>query len=148
MPRWFYATLAMRAFAVAAATQAAEPVAPGPGDPDTEWIYSCASSRCGFSCPTGAGGARPATGQATTATRREIGTTGGMMSAMHVTKLTIHLRRVLLGNQQAQALFYEYSTMEAPTGSGFAINTGLGTLSCQVSGMKLEYSGPPKSQGH
>jgi len=148
MPRWFYATLAISAFAVAAATQAAEPVAPGPGDPDTEWIYSCASSRCGFSCPTGAGGATAATGQATSATRREMGRTGGMMSAMHVTKLTIHLRRVLLGNQQAQTLFYEYSTMAVPSGSGFAINTGLGTLSCQVSGMTLDYFGPPKSQGH
>jgi hypothetical protein len=147
MPRWFYATLAISAFAVAAATQAAEPVSPGPGDPDIEWIYSCASSRCGFSCPTGAGGATAATGQATTATRREMGTTGGMMSAMHVTKLTIHLRRLQIDNKRAQAIFYDYSTIEVPSGSGFAINAGLGALSCQVNGMTLDYFGPSTSHG-
>jgi hypothetical protein len=77
-----------------------------------------------------------------------MGTTGGTMAATHVTKLTIQLRRLLLGNEQAQAMFYDYSTMEVPSGSGFAINSGLGMLSCQVNGMTLDYFGPPKSQAH
>jgi hypothetical protein len=74
-------------------------------------------------------------------------TTGGGMAASHVTRLTIHLHRLQIGNENAQAIFYEYSTTEAPSGSGFAINTGLGTLSCQVNGMTLDYFGSPKSRG-
>ena len=64
----------------------------------------------------------------------------------HFTKLTIQLRRLEVGNEAPLALFYDYSTMEVPYGNGFSINSGLGTLSCQVSGMKLDYFGPPKSQ--
>ena len=60
----------------------------------------------------------------------------GAGRASHVTKLTIFMGRM--------ALFYEYSTMDIPQGNGFSINTGLGRLACQVSGMKLDYSGPPK----
>jgi hypothetical protein len=148
MPRWCCATLAISVFAVAAATQAAEPVAPGPGDSDLEWIYSCPTSKgCAFSCPTGAGGVAAATGQAATATGRATGMTGEAMAATHVTKLTIHLRLLHFGNKQALAIFYDYSTMEVPSGSGFAINAALGTLSCQINGMTLDYFGPPKSQG-
>ena len=82
MPRWLYATLASSVFGLAAGTQAAEPVAPGPVDADLEWIYSCPSSQgCAFSCPTGAGGALAATGGT-------MGTTGGgAMAATHVTKI-------------------------------------------------------------
>jgi len=40
-------------------------------------------------------------------------------------------------------MFYEFSTMEIARGNGFSIAAGLGTLSCQVVGMKLDYSGPP-----
>jgi hypothetical protein len=148
MPRWCFATLAISVFAVAAATQSAEPVPPGPEDSDLEWIYSCRTSKgCAFSCPTGTGGAAAATGQAATATGRAMGTTGGTMAATHVTKLTIHLRRLRFGNEQPLAIFYDYSTMEVPSGSGFAINSALGTLSCQVNGMTLDYFGPPHSQG-
>lgn len=94
---------------------------PAESDITSQWIYSCPSSRCAFSCP-GAGG------------------------ASHVTKLTIFMGRMRIGSDQNPfALFYEYSTKYIPRGNGFSIDTGLGTLACQVSGMKLDYSGPPKS---
>ena len=67
------------------------------------------------------------------------------MAATHVTKLNIHLRRLRIDNDQALALFHDYSTIEFPSGSGFIINTGLGTLSCQVNGMTADYLGPDKS---
>ena len=141
MRRWLYATLAISSFGLAAGTQAAEPAMPGPADADLEWVYSCPSSKaCAFICPTGGGGG---------ALARSYGrlvTTGGGMAASHVTKLTIHLRRLLIDNNPAQAIFYDYSTKEVSSGSGFAINTGLGTLSCQVNGMTLDYFGPPKSR--
>ena len=139
MPGWLYATLAISVFGVAGGTQAAEPVTPGPADADLDWIYSCPSSKgCSFICPTGTGGAL-------SRSWGRLVTTGGGMAASHVTKLTIHLRRIRIDNEQAQAIFYDYSTMEVPSGSGFAINTGLGALSCQVNGMTLDYFGPPKS---
>jgi len=85
-----------------------------------QWTYSCPTSKCAFSCP-GAG------------------------RASHVTKLTIFMGRMRIGSDQNPfALFYEYSTKYIPRGNGFTIDTGLGTLACQVSGMKLDYSGPPK----
>ena len=128
MRRWLFATLAMSLVGLAAAscpeTQAAEPATSGGRNAGAsyEWIYSCANGKgCAFTCPAG--------GQAT-----------------HVTKLTVQLRRLEVGNESALALFYDYSTMEFPSGNGFSINTGLGTLSCQVNGMHLDYFGPPKSQ--
>jgi hypothetical protein len=86
-----------------------------------EWNYSCPSSRgCAFNCP-GAGG------------------------AMHTTKLSIYLGKLRVSeSENAFALFYEFSTVEFPRGNGFAISTGLNTLSCQVNGMSLDYSGPPR----
>lgn len=141
MPRWFYATLAISVIGAATGTLAAQPAGPEPVDADLEWIYSCPSSKgCAFSCPTGAGGSLESS-------YGRLVTTWGGMAASHVTRLTIHLRRLQIGNENAQAIFYEYSTMEAPSGSGFAINTGLGTLACQVNGMTLDYFGPPKSHG-
>jgi hypothetical protein len=146
MLRWFYATLAISVFGGAAVTEAAEPVTPGSADADLEWIYSCPSSKgCAFSCPTGAGGGTSATREPTTG--RAMAMTGGTMAATHVTKLTIHLRRLQIDKEQAQAIFYNYSTVEVPSGSGFAINTGLGALSCQVNGMTLDYFGPSKIYG-
>jgi hypothetical protein len=146
MPRWLYATLAISVSGGAAVLQAAEPATPGPAEADLEWIYSCPSSKgCAFSCPTGAGGATAPTGEATAG--RAMAMTGGTMAATHVTKLTIHLRRIRIDKEQAQAIFYDYSTMEVPSGSGFAINTGLGALSCQVNGMTFDYFGPPKTYG-
>jgi hypothetical protein len=103
-----------------------EPPAPGlpyPGGTAVtfQWDYSCPSARgCSFSCP-GTGGANS------------------------VTKLTIYLGALPVGgNQNVPAMFYDFSTREYPRGNGFRISTGINTLSCQVNGMKLDYSGPPK----
>jgi len=87
-----------------------------------QWKYSCPSSRgCAFSCP-------------------------GVGGAAHATKLTVYLGRIRIGSDRnALALFYEFSTKEIAHGNGFTIDTGLGTLSCQVNGMTLDYSGPPMS---
>lgn len=130
MRRWLFATLAISLFDLSAGTshaesQAVELATPrGPyADGSLDWIYSCPHSKpCTFSCP-------------------------GAVAAAHVTKLTIHLRLLHFGNKQALAIFYDYSTMEVPSGSGFAISAALGTLSCQINGMTLDYFGPPKSQG-
>jgi hypothetical protein len=85
-----------------------------------EWQYSCPNGKgCSFNCP-GSGG------------------------ASNVTKLTIHLGTIPLGgNQRAFGTFYEFSTMQIPRANGFNITTGISTLSCQVNGMHLDYSGRP-----
>jgi hypothetical protein len=51
----------------------------------------------------------------------------------------------LNGSQQerAAAIFYDFSSREFPNSTGFAISTGINSLSCQVNGMTLKYSGPP-----
>jgi hypothetical protein len=86
-----------------------------------QWNYSCPNSRgCSFVCP-GKGGAD------------------------HVTKLDIYLGTIPVGDQRTPAIFYNFSTYEIPRGNGFTLNTGLGTISCQVNGMSLDYSGPPDS---
>jgi hypothetical protein len=83
-----------------------------------EWRYSCANGKnCSFDCP-GSGG------------------------ASHVTKLAIHLGTVHLGNQNVGGIFYDFSTVETPRSNGFNITTGISTVSCQVNGMNLDYSGP------
>ena len=88
----------------------------------SEWQYSCTNGKgCSFNCP-GSGG------------------------AANVTKLTMHLGTIpLRGDQRAFGIFYEFSTMQIPRANGFSITTGISTLSCQVNGMNLDYSGPPKS---
>src|SRR6516225_5738167 len=91
--------------------------------------YSCPSNTaCSFSCP---------------------GVVGG--GADHVTRLTIYLGTMPLGNDQnAPALFYDFSTRERPNSSGFSISAGLSALSCQVNGLRLDYVGRPspfKRQG-
>src|SRR6516225_957518 len=96
---------------------------PYPGDSQVtfQWNYSCPSGRgCSFTCP-------------------------GTRGADHVTKLDVYLGTIPLGDQRAPAIFYNFSTYEVPLGNGFSINTGLGTISCQVNGMSLDYSGPPES---
>lgn len=84
-----------------------------------EWQYSCVGGRaCSFSCP-GSGG------------------------ASNVTKLSIHLGAIPLNStDRAAGIFYEFSTVQIPRANGFAITTGISTLSCQVQGMNLDYSGP------
>jgi hypothetical protein len=87
-----------------------------------EWDYSCPSRGvCSFACSGSAGISR-------------------------VDKLTIYLGTIPLGRaEHAGALFYDFSSQDFPRGNGFEITTGIGgSLSCQVRGMTLDYSGPPK----
>lgn len=86
-----------------------------------EWQYSCAGGKaCSFSCP-GSGG------------------------ASNVTSLTLQLGTIpLSGNQRAFGIFYKFSTVQIPRANGFSLTTGIGTISCQVNGMDLDYSGPPR----
>jgi hypothetical protein len=98
-----------------------QPPAPAPpylsgAEITSQFSYSCPSeTACSFICPGGVGG-----------------------GADHVTKLTIYLGTMSLGNDQnAPALFYEFSTRERPNSSGFSISAGLSSLSCQVNGLKL-----------
>jgi hypothetical protein len=86
-----------------------------------QWNYSCPNKMaCGFSCP-GAG------------------------TANHATKLNVYLGKMAVNtDQNVFILFYSYSTRYVPRGNGFSLDTGLGTLACQVSGMTLDYFGPPK----
>ena len=86
-----------------------------------EWQYSCVNGKaCSFNCP-GSGG------------------------ASNVTKLTLQLGSVpLAGDQKAFGVFYKFSTMQIPRANGFSLTTGISTLSCQVNGMDLDYSGPRK----
>jgi len=101
--------------------QKGEPPYPSGSEITFEWDYSCPSGRgCSFDCP-GRGG------------------------ASHVTKLTIYLGTVPVGSlRNTPALFYDFSTREISRGNGFIVSTGLSTLSCQVNGMTLDYSGPAK----
>ena len=63
-----------------------------------------------------------------------------------VTELNIQLGTIpLSGSQRAFGVFYKFSTKEIPRANGFSLTTGISTLSCQVSGMNLDYSGPPRS---
>ena len=86
-----------------------------------QWDYSCPDSRrCSFECPE----------------RRGAG---------HVTKLSIFLGAIPLGGKDTPAIFYDFATTEIPRGNGFTLSVGLSTLSCQVNGMTLDYSGPAKT---
>jgi len=110
--------------------------------------YSCPSNTaCSFVCPGGAvGGLRTAGGLGAAGGARGaggLGGTGELVGADHVTKLTIYLGAIPLGNNQnAPLLFYDFSTRERPHSSGFSISAGLSTSSCQVNGLTLDYSGP------
>jgi hypothetical protein len=89
-------------------------------DVASEWRYSCPSGKgCSFTCP-GAGG------------------------ASSVSTLSLYLATIPLSdNQRAVGVFYEFSTTQIQRANGFSITTGISTLSCQVNGMNLDYSGPP-----
>jgi hypothetical protein len=88
-----------------------------------EWVYSYQNRRpCSFSCP-------------------------GSGSANGVTALQIYLGTTPLGssNSKSPAIFYFYSTLTVPLNTGFRIITGIGgALACDVVGMTLDYSGPPR----
>ena len=96
-----------------------QPTFPRGLEPAFEWQYSCPGGRgCSFSCP-GSGG------------------------ASNVTKLNMYLGTIPLNStDRAAGVFYEFSTMQIPRSNGFAITTGISTLSCQVQGMNLDFSGP------
>lgn len=106
-----------------ASADADPPNPPYPGEAHVtfQWDYSCPTGRaCSFRCP-GAGGAN------------------------NVTALEIYLGTIPSGNDQhTSALFYNFSTAFVPRANGFIISSGMATLSCQVNGLRLEYSGPPK----
>ena len=101
--------------------QAAGPPYPGASEITFQWDYSCPSGQnCSFTCMK----------------------TGG---ASHVTKLAIYLGTIPVGsNQKVPAVVYEFSTREIPRANGFSVSTGIDTLSCQVNGLTLDYSGPPR----
>ena len=94
-----------------------EPGPPYPAGSDIkfQWSYSCPSSKgCAFSCMGG----------------------GGTSGTSHVTKLTVYLGRMSFGtDENAFALFYDFSTIEFPRGNGFVVAAGLSSLSCQVNGI-------------
>jgi hypothetical protein len=115
--------LAVSLFAEDEKHREAGPPYPGGSEIAFEWQYSCPTGRgCSFNCP-GSGG------------------------ASNVTKLAIHLGTIpLRGTERAFGIFYEFSTVEIPRANGFSLTTGISTLSCQVSGMNLDYSGPPKDR--
>jgi hypothetical protein len=101
------------------------PVYPDEAEITFQWNYECPSNRpCIFNC-RGAGG-------------------GG--GSDHVTRLDIYLGTLPLNGieqERAAAIFYDFSSREFPNSTGFAISTGINSLSCQVNGMTLKYSGPP-----
>jgi hypothetical protein len=101
------------------------PPYPAGAEITSQFNYSCPSNTaCSFVCPGEAG------------TRAD-----------HVTKLTIYLGTMPLGNNQnTPALFYDFSTRERPNSSGFSISSGLNALSCQVNGLTLDYVGRPPSR--
>jgi len=97
------------------------PPYPGESHITFQWNYSCPGARaCSFRCP-GAGG------------------------ATSVTTLDIYLGVMPTGaDQHGLALFYNFVTQNIPRGNGFSVTNGTAILSCQVNGMRLDYSGPPK----
>jgi hypothetical protein len=103
-------------------SEAGPPFLPATSKMTFQWDYSCPGGRnCSFIC-SGAG-----------------------ERAAHVIRLRIYLGSIPVdSNQNTPAVFYDFSTMEIPKANGFIISAGLSTLSCQVSGMTLDYSGPPK----
>ena len=101
-----------------------EPTQIGPHFPFTktifQWEYSCQGGEaCSFLCP------------------------GGVIT--QVTKVRVYLGAVSIdGSQNTPAVYYEYNSRQFPNGSGFGISSGVSTLYCQMSGMTLDYYGPPK----
>ena len=106
------------------------PLYPDEAEITFQWNYECPTDRpCTFVC-RGAGGA------------------GG---SDHVIRLDIYLGTLPLNGVQqerAAAIFYDFSSREFPHSAGFAISTGINSLSCQVNGLNLKYSGraPEKIQ--
>jgi hypothetical protein len=123
----------------------ANPLHSGGSEIAFEWQYSCPNGRgCSFTCP-GLGGASNATNLASGGASNVVRLASG--GASNVTKLAIHLGTIpLRSTEKAFGIFYEFSTTEIPRGNGFFLTTGISTLACQVSGMNLDYSGPPRDR--
>jgi hypothetical protein len=127
-------------------SESSPPVPPFLSDAEftSQLSYSCPSNTaCSFVCPGGvaAGGSRE------TGAFGAAGGPGGLLGADHVTKLTVYVGTMSLGNgQSAPVLFYAFSTRERPSSSGFSISAGLGASSCQVNGLTLDYVGRPPSR--
>jgi hypothetical protein len=87
------------------------------------WSYSCPNrGGCTFLCPgAGMGGA----------------------GASRVKRLDIYLGKIP-GDADSHALYYSFATEYSPTAYGFALGGKLTSLACQIVGMTLDYSGPPK----
>jgi hypothetical protein len=88
-----------------------------------QWNYTCrvGNKPCVFSCGT----------------------------ADRVKALTIYLGTIPVGSYgRNSVIFYFYSTETIPYSGGFRINGGpASNLSCDVTGMTLDYAGPPMPQG-
>jgi hypothetical protein len=83
-----------------------------------QWSYTCRDGKpCTFSCGT----------------------------ADRVKALTMYLGTIPVGsNRRNSVIFYFYSTATIPYSDGFRISSGpASTLSCDTSGMTLDYAGPP-----
>jgi hypothetical protein len=96
---------------------------PGGSEITYQWDYSCPNGAdCSFTCGTG--------------------------GANHVAKLVIYLGAMPIGTDRKNpTLLYEFTTRELRRGSGFSVNAGLSTLQCQVNGLTIDYSGPPREGG-
>jgi hypothetical protein len=91
-----------------------------------QWAYSCPNhGGCTFLC-SGAGGAGM-----------------GGAGASRVIKLDIYLGKIP-DEADGHALYYTFATEYSPTAYGFSLGGKLTPLACQVVGMRLDYSGPPK----
>jgi hypothetical protein len=101
-------------------SNASGPAYPGGSNITFQWDYSCTSgTNCSFTCGTGGAG--------------------------HVTTLSIYLGTMPVGtDRENPSVIYQFSTRELPQGNGFSVSTGINTLSCQVNGLTLDYSGPPR----
>jgi hypothetical protein len=114
------------------------PLYPDEAEITFQWNYECPTNRpCTFVCH-GAGGA----GGGVEGGLRNVG--GGRSD--HVTRLDIYLGTLPFNGIQQErpaAIFYDFSSREFPHSAGFVTSTGINSLSCQVNGMILKYSGPP-----
>jgi hypothetical protein len=64
-------------------------------------------------------------------------------AASSVTKLDIYLGKIPDASD-SHALYYSFVTEYAQHATGLAMGGNLTPLGCQMLGLKLDYSGPPK----
>ena len=82
------------------------------------WDYSCPTHGCSFDCH-------------------------GTGAASRVTKLDIYLGKIP-NEPESHALYYSFATEYAQHATGFALGGKLTPLTCQMIGLRLDYSGPLK----